>query len=116
MVSGSGPRSSNHPLHGASASRTACRLANHGSIVLGHDLPNAMWRAVELETIAQQYFNALLPGGPVPNPAQWRINGSSPNGAAADRARSPSADQAGVPASSGRTISIALLFAAHEPA
>lgn len=45
--------------------RTACLLANHGSIVLGHDLPNAMWRAVELETIAQQYFNALLLGGPV---------------------------------------------------
>ncbi len=24
-----------------------------------------MWRAVELETIAQQYFNSLLIGGPV---------------------------------------------------
>lgn len=45
--------------------RTACLLANHGAIATGHDLANAMWRAVELETIAQQYFNTLLMGGPV---------------------------------------------------
>lgn len=45
--------------------RSACLLANHGAISTGHDLQNAMWRAVELEAIAQQYFNALLMGGPV---------------------------------------------------
>ncbi|WP_421989336.1 class II aldolase/adducin family protein [Roseococcus sp.] len=45
--------------------RSAVLLANHGAIATGHDLANAMWRAVELETIARQYYNALLIGGPV---------------------------------------------------
>lgn len=45
--------------------RSACLLANHGAIATGYDLANAFWRAVELETIARQYFNALLIGGPV---------------------------------------------------
>lgn len=45
--------------------RSAVLLANHGAIATGYDLANAMWRAVELETIARQYFNALLIGGPV---------------------------------------------------
>jgi L-fuculose-phosphate aldolase len=45
--------------------RTACLLANHGTIALGQDLDQAMWRAVELETLAKQYYNSLLlPGGP----------------------------------------------------
>ena len=45
--------------------RTGCLLANHGMIALGRDLDEAMWRAVELETIAKQYYHALLlPGGP----------------------------------------------------
>ena len=45
--------------------RTACLLANHGSIATGSTLPKAMWRAVELETIAKQYYLSLLIGGPV---------------------------------------------------
>ncbi|GGD10195.1 class II aldolase/adducin family protein [Aureimonas glaciei] len=46
--------------------RTACLLANHGTIALGESLDKAMWRAVELETIAKQYFYSLqLEGGPV---------------------------------------------------
>ncbi|MFA3919953.1 class II aldolase/adducin family protein [Ruegeria hyattellae] len=45
--------------------RSACLLSNHGSIATGHSLPNAMWRAVELETIAHQYFNSLMIGNPV---------------------------------------------------
>jgi L-fuculose-phosphate aldolase len=45
--------------------RTGCLLSNHGMIALGRDLDEAMWRAVELETIAKQYYHALsLPGGP----------------------------------------------------
>ena len=44
--------------------RTACLLANHGMIALGANLDQAMWRAVELETIARQYYHALLIGGP----------------------------------------------------
>lgn len=45
--------------------RTACLLANHGMIALGEDLERAMWRAVELETLARQYCHALAIGGPV---------------------------------------------------
>lgn len=45
--------------------RTACLLANHGMIVLGENLDQAMWRAVELETIAKQYLLSLTIGGPV---------------------------------------------------
>lgn len=45
--------------------RSGCLLANHGMIATGSDLDDAMWRAVELETIARQYFHSLLIGGPV---------------------------------------------------
>lgn len=44
--------------------RTACLLANHGMIAVGETLAKAMWRAVELETIARQYFVSLQIGGP----------------------------------------------------
>jgi len=42
--------------------RTGCLLANHGMIALGATLEKAMWTAVELETIAKQYYHALLIG------------------------------------------------------
>lgn len=42
--------------------RTACLLANHGSIAMGEDLDKAMWRAVELEAIARQYYLSLAIG------------------------------------------------------
>ncbi len=45
--------------------RNACLLANHGMIVIGTSLAKAMWLAVELETIAKQYWHSLLIGGPV---------------------------------------------------
>ncbi|MFE1598374.1 class II aldolase/adducin family protein [Methylobacterium sp. ID0610] len=46
--------------------RTACLLANHGIIAIGENLEKAMWRAVELEALAKQYFYSLqLDGGPV---------------------------------------------------
>jgi L-fuculose-phosphate aldolase len=44
--------------------RTACLLANHGSIAVGSSLDKAMWLAVELETIARQYYLSLLLGQP----------------------------------------------------
>jgi L-fuculose-phosphate aldolase len=45
--------------------RKGCLLSNHGMIAIGRDLDEAMWRAVELETLAKQYYHALLlPGGP----------------------------------------------------
>lgn len=55
---------SNHALR-ALEGRNACLLANHGMIVCGADLRKAMWLAVELETIARQYYHSLLIGGPV---------------------------------------------------
>ncbi|MBX2883040.1 MAG: class II aldolase/adducin family protein [Granulosicoccus sp.] len=42
--------------------RSACLLANHGMIAGGKDLDNAMWAAVELETLAKQYYFASLAG------------------------------------------------------
>ncbi|WP_421708701.1 class II aldolase/adducin family protein [Algihabitans sp.] len=45
--------------------RTACLLANHGMISIGESLAKAMWRAVELETIARQYFLSLQLKGQV---------------------------------------------------
>ncbi|HWA79201.1 MAG TPA: class II aldolase/adducin family protein [Acetobacteraceae bacterium] len=44
--------------------RSACLLANHGMIVFGSNLARAMWAAVELETIAKQYYLSLAIGGP----------------------------------------------------
>lgn len=48
---------------GALEGRNACLLANHGMIACQSNLEKAMWLAVELETIARQYFNSLLLGG-----------------------------------------------------
>lgn len=45
--------------------RTACLLANHGMVTIGESLAKAMWRAIELETIAKQYYLSLAIGGPV---------------------------------------------------
>lgn len=45
--------------------RTACLLANHGMIAAGPTLAKAMWLAVELETLARQYYHTLAIGGPV---------------------------------------------------
>ena len=45
--------------------RNACLLANHGMIVVGANLAKAMWLAVELETLARQYYLSLQIGEPV---------------------------------------------------
>ena len=55
---------SDHALK-ALENRTACLLANHGMIATGTSLDKAMWLAVELETIARQYYLSLAIGGPV---------------------------------------------------
>jgi L-fuculose-phosphate aldolase len=55
---------SEHALK-ALENRTACLLAKHGMIATGTSLEKAMWLAVELETIARQYYLALAIGGPV---------------------------------------------------
>ena len=45
--------------------RSACILANHGMIATGPNLGKAMWAAVELETLAKQYYLSLALGKPV---------------------------------------------------
>ncbi len=45
--------------------RHCCLLANHGMIATGPNLSRAMWLAVELETLAKQYYLSLAIGGPV---------------------------------------------------
>lgn len=55
---------SEHALKGLEG-RTCCLLANHGMIATGADLEKAKWLAVELETIARQYYLSLCIGGPL---------------------------------------------------
>jgi L-fuculose-phosphate aldolase len=44
--------------------RTACLLAHHGVIALGHELARALWLANEVEVLAQQYLLACQLGTP----------------------------------------------------
>ncbi len=44
--------------------RTACLLANHGMICFGPTLTKALWLAVEVETLARQYWYAKRDGKP----------------------------------------------------
>ena len=44
--------------------RSCCLLANHGMIATGPNLKRALWLAVELETLARQYYLTLAIGGP----------------------------------------------------
>ncbi|MBK9082597.1 MAG: class II aldolase/adducin family protein [Rhizobiales bacterium] len=44
--------------------RQGVLLGNHGMIACGTDLGQAMWRAVELETLARMYYSALAVGKP----------------------------------------------------
>ncbi len=45
--------------------RKACLMANHGMLVFGRDLPNALALAVELETLCEQYWRTRQLGEPV---------------------------------------------------
>lgn len=45
--------------------RNGCLLANHGAITVAPTLARALWLAVELETLAFQYHQALVLGDPV---------------------------------------------------
>lgn len=45
--------------------RSACLLANHGMVCVGADLTHAAWLAVEIETLAEQYWRALQVGDPI---------------------------------------------------
>lgn len=46
----------------AMRNRSGCLIANHGLLAAGRDLDHAMWSAVELETLARQYYHARLLG------------------------------------------------------
>ena len=46
----------------AMRNRSACLMANHGMVVAGNDLHQAMWAATELETLARQYYHASMAG------------------------------------------------------
>ncbi len=46
----------------AMQNRSACLLANHGMVAAGKSLDNAMWAAIELETLAKQYYYSKLAG------------------------------------------------------
>jgi L-fuculose-phosphate aldolase len=45
--------------------RKACLMANHGVICIGRDLPGALALAVEVEQLAQIYYQCLVAGEPV---------------------------------------------------
>ncbi|WP_439579928.1 class II aldolase/adducin family protein [Elioraea sp.] len=45
--------------------RAACLLANHGVVAIGRSLEDALARAVEVETLAKQYWIARTLGQPV---------------------------------------------------
>jgi len=49
--------------------RKACLLANHGMIACGRDLAEALKVAIEVETLAAQYWRCLQIGDPVLLPA-----------------------------------------------
>ena len=67
--------------------RNACLLANHGMIVVGPTLKKAMWLAVEVETLAAQYWRALASASRTsfpmrrsrPSPTSSRPMGRPPN-------------------------------------
>ncbi len=49
----------------AMTGRKACLMANHGLLCLEQDLPRALALAVEVEQLAQMYYQCLLAGEPV---------------------------------------------------
>lgn len=53
-----------HSALAALEGRSACLLANHGMIATGPSLKKALWLAVEVETLAQQYVGSLQIGEP----------------------------------------------------
>ena len=55
---------SDHAL-AAMQDRRACLLANHGMLVYGRNLPQALDLGIELETLCEQYWRACQLGEPV---------------------------------------------------
>jgi len=58
----------------AMAGRKGCLLANHGLLVAGRDLAEALALAIELEELCEQYWRACQLGEPVLlTPAEMRV-------------------------------------------
>lgn len=49
----------------AMTGRTACVLANHGMVAVAGSLAGVLTRAIEVETLARQYYHAMQIGEPV---------------------------------------------------
>jgi L-fuculose-phosphate aldolase len=49
----------------ALSNRKACLMANHGLVCLEQNLPRALQLAIEIEQLAQIYYQCLVVGGPV---------------------------------------------------
>ena len=49
----------------AMINRRACLMGNHGMLVFGHDLPDALALAVEFESLCEQYWRTCQMGAPV---------------------------------------------------
>ena len=45
--------------------RTACLLANHGMVAVAGSLTGVLTLAIEVETLARQYYHAMQIGEPV---------------------------------------------------
>jgi L-fuculose-phosphate aldolase len=58
------PELSAHVL-AALEGRKACLMANHGMLAIAETLPKALKLAIEVETLAAQYWRALQVGAPV---------------------------------------------------
>ena len=59
-----GTRALSDSVLAALKGRKACLLANHGLVAVGEDLGDALRIAAEVETLAAQYWRALLIGRP----------------------------------------------------
>jgi L-fuculose-phosphate aldolase len=59
-----GTRALSEAMLAAIAARSACLLANHGLVCCGPTLEKALWLAVEVETLARQYWAACQLGEP----------------------------------------------------
>ncbi|CUI00871.1 class II aldolase/adducin family protein [Leisingera aquaemixtae] len=59
-----GSRQLSENITRALQTRSACLMANHGAVTTGESLPRALWRMVELETLAKAYAASLTLGKP----------------------------------------------------
>jgi L-fuculose-phosphate aldolase len=59
-----GTEALSHQVLNAMEDRLGCLMANHGMVVGGADLAKALWLAIELETLARQYYHSLKIGNP----------------------------------------------------